>query len=246
MNRLNSLRRLLPVVVLAPLLAATLGVGEGRSESYPDRPVKIIVPTPPGGPVDVIARIAGELSAGQARRAVRGREPRRRRQYHRLEGRRRGDAGRLYAALFGRERADHRAAVASRCRLRPAEELCAGRAGRRDLAHPRGQSAASGQERAGTRRLRQSQSGQSELFLRRHRRAAAFDRRTVQGARRHRHRARALQRRRSLDQRCGGRQCADDLRGDQRAHAADQGRPAACTCGHLGATDPGIARVCRP
>jgi tripartite-type tricarboxylate transporter receptor subunit TctC len=28
------------------------------ADDYPDRPVKVIVPTPPGGPVDVIARIA--------------------------------------------------------------------------------------------------------------------------------------------------------------------------------------------
>jgi tripartite-type tricarboxylate transporter receptor subunit TctC len=48
---------------LTALLAATLTFGTAQAQDYPNqdypnRPVKIIVPTPPGGPVDVIARIA--------------------------------------------------------------------------------------------------------------------------------------------------------------------------------------------
>jgi tripartite-type tricarboxylate transporter receptor subunit TctC len=42
---------------LAAVLATGLAVGAAQAQAYPDRPVKIIVPTPPGGPVDVIARI---------------------------------------------------------------------------------------------------------------------------------------------------------------------------------------------
>jgi tripartite-type tricarboxylate transporter receptor subunit TctC len=42
---------------LAALLAAALSIGIAQAQDYPNRPVKIIVPTPPGGPVDVIARI---------------------------------------------------------------------------------------------------------------------------------------------------------------------------------------------
>jgi tripartite-type tricarboxylate transporter receptor subunit TctC len=55
MNRL----RLLCTALLAASLAAAVnfGIGAVRAQAYPERPVKIIVPTPPGGPVDVIARI---------------------------------------------------------------------------------------------------------------------------------------------------------------------------------------------
>jgi tripartite-type tricarboxylate transporter receptor subunit TctC len=38
-------------------LAAGFEVAAAQAQAYPTRPVKIIVPTPPGGPVDVIARI---------------------------------------------------------------------------------------------------------------------------------------------------------------------------------------------
>ena len=56
---------MLPTVVLASLLTAALGISQGRTEIYPDRPVKIIVPTPPGGPVDVIARIVANYLQGK-------------------------------------------------------------------------------------------------------------------------------------------------------------------------------------
>jgi len=44
-------------VLFALLLTTAAMNGAVRAQDYPDRPVKIIVPTPPGGPVDVIARI---------------------------------------------------------------------------------------------------------------------------------------------------------------------------------------------
>src|ERR1700730_7956286 len=49
--------RSLKAVLFAPQLAAVLAAGAAQAQDYPSRPVKIIVPTPPGGPVDVIARI---------------------------------------------------------------------------------------------------------------------------------------------------------------------------------------------
>jgi tripartite-type tricarboxylate transporter receptor subunit TctC len=43
--------------LVAASVAAGLATGEARAQDYPSRPVKVIVPTPPGGPVDVVARI---------------------------------------------------------------------------------------------------------------------------------------------------------------------------------------------
>ena len=57
----------------ALLLAGALAVsgygGLAQADDYPSRPVKIIVPTPPGGPVDVMARITAnylQTALGQA------------------------------------------------------------------------------------------------------------------------------------------------------------------------------------
>src|SRR3984893_4871902 len=49
--------RLLTALPIAALLAVTPAIGAAQADDYPSRPVKIIVPTPPGGPVDVVARI---------------------------------------------------------------------------------------------------------------------------------------------------------------------------------------------
>ncbi|MFZ3361751.1 MAG: tripartite tricarboxylate transporter substrate binding protein [Xanthobacteraceae bacterium] len=56
-------------VLTAILLASNLGAGPAWAQVYPIRPVKIIVPTPPGGPVDVMARITAnylQTALGQA------------------------------------------------------------------------------------------------------------------------------------------------------------------------------------
>jgi tripartite-type tricarboxylate transporter receptor subunit TctC len=44
-------------LVLATAVLIGFAAASADAQDYPDRPVKIIVPTPPGGPVDVIARL---------------------------------------------------------------------------------------------------------------------------------------------------------------------------------------------
>ena len=53
-------RTIKPVISIFALVlgvTAVAGTVTSRAQDYPTRPVKIIVPTPPGGPVDVIGRI---------------------------------------------------------------------------------------------------------------------------------------------------------------------------------------------
>ncbi len=57
--------------MLAAVLAAALAVTPSLSsaQAYPDHPIRIIVPAPPGGGIDIIARVVGEklsASLGQA------------------------------------------------------------------------------------------------------------------------------------------------------------------------------------
>jgi tripartite-type tricarboxylate transporter receptor subunit TctC len=45
--------------------AVFLAAAEARSQSYPSKPIRMIVPFPPGGPIDVMGRLVGErLSQG--------------------------------------------------------------------------------------------------------------------------------------------------------------------------------------
>lgn len=50
---------------LAIVLSLTAGPALAQ-DAYPSRPVRIIVPTPPGGPVDVVARLVAQYLSGAA------------------------------------------------------------------------------------------------------------------------------------------------------------------------------------
>ena len=45
---------------VAPLLIALAGVAAAQAETYPAKPITLIVPFPAGGPTDTVARIMGE------------------------------------------------------------------------------------------------------------------------------------------------------------------------------------------
>ena len=148
------------------------------------------------------------------------RQPQRRRQHARLA---RGGArrtGRLYAADEQRERPGDQPTGLPKRGLRPDQELRADRPGGGGLAHSRGQSVASVQVGGGAGGLCQGQSGQAQLWLGRHRHAAASGRRAVQVHCGHRSGACSLSRRRAVDRRrdCGQR--AIDVRGIEPAAAA--------------------------
>jgi tripartite-type tricarboxylate transporter receptor subunit TctC len=55
------MRYLARLLLLAPMLAlATVAVAQERPESYPSRPVKIVVPFPAGGPTDILSRVVAQ------------------------------------------------------------------------------------------------------------------------------------------------------------------------------------------
>src|SRR5262249_40227215 len=189
------------------------------AELYPTRPVKIIVPTPAGGPVDVVARFVGNyLAAAFGQAVVVDNRPGAGNTIGSKEAAQAEPDGYtlLYSSASGLVLAPMLQKNAGYDPLTSYDPIA--------LVAQSSNIFRSGRLGAGTRRLCQGQSRQGELLLRRHRRAAAFDWRMVQISGRDRHRARPLPRRRPFHQRpCRG-PSANDLRGHERAVTADPKR----------------------
>ena len=53
----GSTARATRIFIFGAIFGLVLGTAVASAQDYPSRPVKVIVPTPPGGPVDVVGRI---------------------------------------------------------------------------------------------------------------------------------------------------------------------------------------------
>src|SRR6266540_808315 len=61
----------IPASAVSALLLMLMAALPAVAQSYPNRPIKIIVPTPAGGPVDVMARLlANALPAGLGQNVI--------------------------------------------------------------------------------------------------------------------------------------------------------------------------------
>ncbi len=58
MNRLRMVLLGLSLLVCGAAYGTPAAQAQSQAQDYPSRPVKIIVPTPPGGPIDVMGRLA--------------------------------------------------------------------------------------------------------------------------------------------------------------------------------------------
>ncbi len=63
-HRTMRLGRILgATLALAAVLAGALGGASAQAQSFPDKPIRVIVGFPPGGPTDAVARILGEKAS---------------------------------------------------------------------------------------------------------------------------------------------------------------------------------------
>ncbi|WP_020423824.1 MULTISPECIES: tripartite tricarboxylate transporter substrate binding protein [Cupriavidus] len=71
MNRTLPLRRpALALLAGAIALSGALPAPPARAQAWPARPVRLIVPYPPGGPTDIVARVVGQKLADQLKQPV--------------------------------------------------------------------------------------------------------------------------------------------------------------------------------
>jgi len=106
---------LLLAVATSVLASTQIAAAE---EAYPSRPIRLIIPFPPGGPTDVMGRLISQALSEHLRQQVYVDNRPRRRLNARWQDRRQCRARRLYAPSWQRRHARHRADSLSRCRIR--------------------------------------------------------------------------------------------------------------------------------
>ena len=204
-------------IASAALVATAVIAGAPRAaQTFPSRQITLIVPFPPGGSTDAIARIMAERMRRQPRPAGGDRERRRRRRQHRGRARRARAARRLHHRHrpVGHPRRQHHLQT----ELRPAEGLRADRADLGQSAADDRQEGAAGERPQGPGRLDEGQSRQDHV--RQPERGGAGHRHPVRAGHRPEGAVHSVSRRRAGDDR-------PDLRAGRSAGGAGRGGAAA-------------------
>ena len=63
-------RRSVLTAIAGGVAAPALGLSARAQQNYPDRPIRLIVPFPPGGPIDTMARLVAEQLSGSVGKVV--------------------------------------------------------------------------------------------------------------------------------------------------------------------------------
>ena len=210
-----KLRSSLSTLFAVPLLAAlALAAAPASAQDYPNRPITLVVPFPPGGSTTIVARIVADKMSEALGQSDRGRQPRRRRRHHRHPRGGEGRARRLHHPARLYRHARDRPEPLRQCRLRPAQGFRADRPDRHRAEHAGGAPLDAGAVGRRADRLCQGQSRQGQLRLGRHRHGQPRLRRIFRHRRRHEARAHSLQGHRPGAHRPARRPHPDGVRAD--------------------------------
>ena len=231
------------VALAAAMLASLLAASGANAQAYPTRTVKIVSPFPPGGPTEFVQRlIADRLQATLGQPFV-------------IENRSGGAGGTVGAKSVATAEPDGytllfsspgplvtAAAIYRKLDYDPVKSFApiamTLMAPQMLVVHP----SVPAKTMAGACRLCQSTAGRSEIRLVRLRHAAAHAGRDAAAGGGHRHRPRALSRRRAIRHRRHGRSGADDLRSNLGADVPCAVRPLARAGDLHGGTIEAVAR----